>query len=115
VSETPRANGLKHDLIAEMQATHDPAHVCRYAMREAVDVCGKLERENNELRAIFPKILQALESGACTNDCSIEFLKHIPAEVASVTNRLRRENSELRKELKELEEKTIKRLIGYNQ
>jgi hypothetical protein len=115
VSETPRANGLKHDLIAEMQATHDPAHVCRYAMREAVDVCGKLERENNELRAIFPKILQALESGFCADDCSVEFLRHIPSEVASVTSRLRRENNELKKKLKELEEKTLNRLIGYNQ
>jgi hypothetical protein len=76
---------------------------------------GKLERENNELRAIFPKILQALESGACTDDCSIEFLKHIPNEVASVTNGLRKENNELNKKLKELEEKTLNRLIGYNQ
>jgi hypothetical protein len=69
MSEMPITNELKHDLIAEMQATRDPAHVCRYAMREAVDVCGKLERENNELK----------------------------------------------RKLKELEEKTLNRLIGYNQ
>jgi hypothetical protein len=79
-----------------------------------------LERENNELRAIFPKILQALESGACTEDCSIEFLKHIPTEVASVTNRLRKENNELRQELDKLKKfvskdfEAVKKIFGVN-
>jgi hypothetical protein len=108
MNNTPITNELKQSFINE-------PHVCSYALSKAVDVCGKLERENNELRAIFPKILQALESGACTDDCSIDFLKHIPSEVASVTGRLRNENNELNKKLKELEEKTLKRLIGYNQ
>jgi hypothetical protein len=121
MNNTPTTNELKQNLIDELNATMNPAHVCRYAMREAVDVCGKLERENNELRAIFPKILQALESGACTDDCSIEFLRHIPNEVASVTNRLRRENNELRQELDKLKKfvskdyEAVKKIFGVNQ
>jgi hypothetical protein len=69
MSNTPITNELKQNLIDELNATMNPAHVCRYAMREAVDVCGKLERENNELK----------------------------------------------RKLKELEEQTLNRLIGYNQ
>jgi hypothetical protein len=80
-----------------------------------------LERETNELRAIFPKILQSLESGACADDCSIEFLKHIPSEVASVTSKIRRENNELRQELDKLKKfvskdfEAVKKIFGVRQ
>lgn len=40
--------------------------------------------ENKRLRAIFPKILAALESGDCSPDCSVEFLEEIPREVRLV-------------------------------
>jgi len=46
--------------------------------------------EISRLRAIFPKILEELQSGACTEDCSIEFLELIPNEVGMVMNKLER-------------------------
>lgn len=51
------------------------------------------ERENARLRSIFPKILEALQSGACAPDCSIEFLEMIPNEVAGVMRKLRLPNA----------------------
>ncbi len=48
----------------------------------------RLELENARLRAIFPKILEALQSGACSPDCSIEFMQQIPDEVRLVVGRL---------------------------
>jgi hypothetical protein len=46
--------------------------------------------EISRLRAIFPKILEELQSGACTEDCSIEFLEMIPNEVGMVMGKLKR-------------------------
>jgi DNA-directed RNA polymerase alpha subunit len=49
-----------------------------------------LVTERDSLRLIFPKILEALGNGSgCTPDASIEFLRWIPDEVASVVRRLR--------------------------
>lgn len=45
--------------------------------------------ENKRLRAIFPKILAALESGGCSPNCSIEFLEEIPREVRLVVKKLK--------------------------
>ena len=45
----------------------------------------------SRLRAIFPKILEALESGACAAECSEEFLEAIPEEVRLVVSKLKRE------------------------
>jgi hypothetical protein len=61
MSETPKTDS---------HASSDPT----FAGGQAVSArfARTLERENNELRATFPKILQALESGFCTDDCSIE-------------------------------------------
>jgi len=50
----------------------------------------KLERERDDLREIFPKILEALESGACAATCSVDFLREIPREVKLVRQRLER-------------------------
>jgi len=50
-----------------------------------------LERECNDLRDIFPKILEALESGSCAATCSVDFLREIPREVKLVRQRLERE------------------------
>ena len=47
--------------------------------------------ETERLRAIFPKILEALESGGCSADCSIEFMEKIPNEVWLVVRKLKRE------------------------
>jgi hypothetical protein len=44
----------------------------------------ELEDENARLRAIFPRILVALKSGACSPTCSIEFMEQIPDEVRLV-------------------------------
>jgi hypothetical protein len=46
------------------------------------------ETEIAKLRAIFPKILEALQSGFCSADCSLEFLSSIPKEVELVRKRL---------------------------
>ena len=47
--------------------------------------------ETERLRAIFPKILESLESGGCSADCSIEFMEMIPNEVGLVVRKLKRE------------------------
>ena len=64
-----------------------------------VEFARKLERECNDLRDIFPKILEALESGACAATCSVDFLREIPREVRLVRQRLERERDDLRREL----------------
>jgi len=46
------------------------------------------ETEIAKLRAIFPKILEALQSGFCSADCSLEFLSSIPKEVELVRKKL---------------------------
>jgi hypothetical protein len=56
-----------------------------------VEFSRKLERERDDLRAIFPKVLEALESGACAATCSLDFLREIPREVRLVRQRLERE------------------------
>jgi hypothetical protein len=48
----------------------------------------QVRAENARLRAIFPKILEALNSGACSSDCSVEFMEQIPDEVRLVVGRL---------------------------
>lgn len=63
------------------------------------DFARKLERECNELREIFPKILEALESGSCAATCSVDFLREIPREVRFVRQRLDRELAAVRSEL----------------
>ena len=63
------------------------------------DFARKLERERDDLRAIFPKVLEALESGACAATCSVDFLREIPREVKLVRQRLERERDEARFDL----------------
>jgi hypothetical protein len=53
-----------------------------------------LVSECNDLREIFPKILEALGSGACAATCSVDFLREIPKEVGLVRQRLERERDE---------------------
>ena len=53
------------------------------------------DMEIAKLRAIFPKILEALESGGCSADCSIEFLEMIPNEVGLVIRKLKSERHAL--------------------
>jgi hypothetical protein len=58
--------------------------VCRYRVAEerGPREWEALEAENAALRAIFPKILDALGNGAfCTGNNSLEFLESIPDEV----------------------------------
>lgn len=47
------------------------------------------EAENIQLRAIFPKILESLKSGACSPECSVEFLGEIPKEVRLVKEKMK--------------------------
>jgi hypothetical protein len=43
------------------------------------------ETENQRLRAVISKVCEALPNGAfCSPDCSVEFMEHVPSEVASV-------------------------------
>ena len=60
------------------------------------------ENEISRLRAIFPKILEELQSGACTEDCSIEFLEMIPREVRMVMGKLERKLESSTKALEEI-------------
>jgi hypothetical protein len=72
MSETPRTDAVKYHARGQFQDV------------VAADFARTLERENARLRAIFPKILEALQSGACSPDCSIEFMQQIPNEVRLV-------------------------------
>lgn len=51
----------------------------------------EIKSERDDLREIFPKILEALESGSCAATCSVDFLREIPREVKLVRQRLERE------------------------
>ena len=51
----------------------------------------EMETEMAKIRAIFPKILTALESGQCSPDSSVEFLEAIPHEVALVLRNLKQD------------------------
>ena len=55
------------------------------------------ERELAAIRAIFPKILDSLKSGFCSETCSIDFLNEIPKEVQLVKERLERERDAAQK------------------
>lgn len=84
-NDTPRTNAkavwpASNDDIDKqsLDGSHVPANFAR-----------ELERENAKLRAIFPRILDALQSGACSPDCSVEFMGQIPAEVAGVVRKLK--------------------------
>lgn len=58
------------------------------------------QAEVTSLRAIFPKILDALENGAgCSPDCSIEFMQEIPREVELVIKGHKAEACRLREAL----------------
>lgn len=51
-----------------------------------------LEEENQKLREVFPKILEALDNGSvCTADVSLEFIQEIPKEVELVVKGLKNE------------------------
>ena len=50
----------------------------------------ELEKERDELRAIFPEICRAIGNGAgCTEQASVEFLREIPKEIAAVIGDLK--------------------------
>lgn len=78
MSDTPETD--KAAFVADCWHSHVP-----------VKFAENLERECNELRAIFPRILEALDSGACASTCSVDFLREIPREVRLVRQRLERE------------------------
>lgn len=78
MSDTPRTD--KAAFVADCWQSHVP-----------VKFAENLELECNELREIFPRILEALDSGACASTCSVDFLREIPREVRLVRQRLERE------------------------
>lgn len=67
----------------------EPSMECKVCqLREAL----RLSRdENMALRKLFPLVLQALNSGNCSPDCTLQFLQHIPTEVKLVIGNHRRE------------------------
>lgn len=81
MSDTPKTDEAA--FVADCWQSHVP-----------VKFAENLERECNDLRDIFPKILEALESGACASTCSVDFLREIPREVRLVRERLERERNE---------------------
>jgi hypothetical protein len=52
--------------------------------------------ENQKIRDISPKILEVIESGSCSSDCSIEFFQAIPNEVNAVIRRLKTNEQTIR-------------------
>ena len=86
MSDTPRTD--KAAFVADCWQSHVP-----------VKFAENLELECNDLRAIFPRILEALDSGACASTCSVDFLREIPREVKLVRQRLERERDEARFDL----------------
>jgi hypothetical protein len=86
MSDTPET-----DAVLKQFEHHLPNWLASEIMAE---VARRLERERDDLRAIFPKILEALESGACAATCSVDFLREIPREVKLVRQRLERERDE---------------------
>ena len=81
MSDTPETD--KAAFVADCWQSHVP-----------VKFAENLERERDDLRDIFPKVLEALESGACASTCSVDFLREIPREVKLVRQRLERERDE---------------------
>lgn len=87
------------DLITEEKAAygHYPTrteinsrHRERMAEREAQ--LAQVTAERDELRKLFPAILDACDNGSgCTESVSLEFLKEVPAEVRGVVQGLKRE------------------------
>jgi len=66
--------------------------VCR--LREAM-ILEEANADSNadevgQLRVIFSRILEALGSGGCTPDCSVDFYAQIPAEISAVLGDLRK-------------------------
>jgi hypothetical protein len=68
------------EAIEETNRTWQPLSLpVRNKIAQRLDELG---RENVRLRAIFPKILEALGNGSgCAPDVSVEFLEAIPQEV----------------------------------
>lgn len=55
-----------------------------------------LQEENQKLREVFPKILEALGNGSgCTADVSLEFIQEIPKEVELVLRGLKRNSNKI--------------------
>jgi len=52
---------------------------------------SELAADLADVRAIFPAILDALHSGGCTPDASVEFLRQIPGEIRMVAHKQRRD------------------------
>jgi hypothetical protein len=68
----------------------------------AIKKLNEATKELNNLRAIFPKILEAIGSGGCTANCTTDFYSKIPDEVRAVVNDLRAENAKLKEQINEM-------------
>jgi hypothetical protein len=79
-----RLNQKLHSELAEQQDNDLQAELAAW------ELLDEARRERDDLREIFPKILEALESGACAATCSVDFLREIPREVKLVRQRLER-------------------------
>lgn len=59
-----------------------------------------LQEENQKLREVFPKILEALGNGSmCTADVSLEFIQEIPKEVGLVVRGLKNDLTRVKTKL----------------
>lgn len=79
---------------------------------------ARLKGEVEELRKLFPPILEALRNGsACMSTCSLEFLKDTPNEVRLVVNELYRQSARLSGELEKakascaVKDEALKRIV----
>lgn len=89
---THEVDDLRHRLQRAEAESLEQARLLGMSAEREADLLGKLERAQIEiarLRAIFPRILEQLGSGACSKDASVDFLQYIPDEVGAVVRRLR--------------------------
>lgn len=73
------------------------------------DVCywrnkaENLTKLNQDLRVVFQQILEALGSGSCSIDSSIEFIQSIPNEVKLVIEKLKNHEQKETKDIQSIE------------
>lgn len=91
IVEASHAEDLERERNEAIQARKDSAKDWLNQISNTELKVTRIKRENDELRSIFPKILESLESGGCSEDCSVEFFSEIPKEVRLVRQKLERE------------------------
>lgn len=84
------ANDPRRSLADHIEMIHQRNDVLTQDGERFREIASAKQTENAGLRAIFPKILQALGNDSdCTESVSLEFLECVPSEVAGVIKEIR--------------------------